>query len=178
MKPDDDLTFGRTGNECPVARRKPVFASWPNVASRQPVFLPPCSVAFVRPDVLLYCALLGDCGSTFGSVTMEPPLVEWPRRHYLPGGKDPFLFYAVYGRIDTTKALSRAKYRSNGIPDGIDVMVYGPTAPTQVAGFRDGYLWDQLTSGMKCRRKGSEEDPDFNNEHIEILWPTSAEARA
>jgi hypothetical protein len=51
------------------------------------------------------------------------------------------------GRVDTTKALSSSKYRSNGIPDGIDVMAYGPTAhPNQIAAFRDGYLWDQLTT--------------------------------
>jgi hypothetical protein len=78
---------------------------------------------------------------------MESPLVEWPRRHYVPGGKHPFLFYVVYGRVDTTKVLSRSKYRSNGIPDGIDVVAYGPTEHTQVAAFRDGYLWDQLTTG-------------------------------
>jgi hypothetical protein len=29
-------------------------------------------------------------------MTMESPLVEWPRRHYVPGGKHPFLFYVVY----------------------------------------------------------------------------------
>jgi hypothetical protein len=56
------------------------------------------------------------------------------------------------GRVDTTKALSSSKYRSNGIPNGIDVMAYGPTAhPNQIAAFRDGYLWDQLIA----------EDPNF-----------------
>jgi hypothetical protein len=30
---------------------------------------------------------------------------------------------------------------------------------------------NSLPSGMKCFRKGDEEDPDFNNEHIEIVWP-------
>ena len=53
---------------------------------------------------------------------MGSPLVEWPRRHFVPGRAHPFLFYVVYGRVDTTKALSRSKYRSNGVPDGIDVM--------------------------------------------------------
>jgi hypothetical protein len=78
---------------------------------------------------------------------METPLEEWPRRHYVPGGKDPFLFYVVYGQVDTTRVLSRARYKSNGIPDGIDVMSFGPAAhPDQVGAFRDGYLWDQLTT--------------------------------
>jgi hypothetical protein len=80
-------------------------------------------------------------------MTMGSRLVEWPRRHYVPGGKNPFLFYAVYGRVDTTQALSSSKYRSNGIPDGIDVMAYGPLGHAdQVAAIRDGYLWDQLTT--------------------------------
>jgi hypothetical protein len=80
-------------------------------------------------------------------MTMGSPLVEWPRRHYVPGGKHPLLFYAVYGRVDATQALSSSKYRSNGIPNGIDVMAYGPAEhPEQVAAFRDGYLWDQLTA--------------------------------
>jgi hypothetical protein len=80
-------------------------------------------------------------------MVMESALVEWPRRYYVPGGKHPFLFYVVYGRVDSTKTLSRSKYRSNGIPDGICVMAYGPTKhPNQVAAFREGYLWDQLAT--------------------------------
>jgi hypothetical protein len=47
-----------------------------------------------------------------------------PRRHYVSANKHPFLFYAVYGRVDNTKALSRGKYRS----DGIGVIAYGPQA--------------------------------------------------
>ncbi len=75
------------------------------------------------------------------------PLSEWPRRHYVPGGKNPFLFYVVYGRVDTTKSFSASAYRSNGIPDGLDVMSYGPTEHADVvATFRDGYLWEQLTA--------------------------------
>ena len=83
---------------------------------------------------------------------MGSPLVEWPRRRYVPGGAHPFLFYVVYGPVDTAKALSRSKYRSDGVPDGIDVMAYGPTEhANQVSVFRGGALWDQLTT----------EDPDL-----------------
>ena len=78
---------------------------------------------------------------------MESPLLDWPRQHYVPGGKNPYLFYVVYGQVDTTKVLSRGTYRCNGIPDGIRVMTYDPaTHPEVVASFRDGYLWDQLTA--------------------------------
>jgi hypothetical protein len=31
-----------------------------------------------------------------------------------------------------------------------------------------------LPPGMTCRRRGDIEDPDFNNEHVEILWPTAS----
>ena len=80
-----------------------------------------------------------------GSKTMESSLPEWPRQHYVPGGKNPFLFYVVYGGVDTTKVLSRSTYRSNGIPDGIDVFGYGPDTHAEVlASFRSGYLWDNL----------------------------------
>jgi hypothetical protein len=83
---------------------------------------------------------------TFESLTMGSPLADWPRPHYVPGGKNPFLFYVVYGQIDTTKALSRSRYGSDGIPDGIDVMTYGPIDADVVASFRHGYLWDQFTA--------------------------------
>lgn len=78
---------------------------------------------------------------------MGSPLLDWPRQYHVPGGKDPFLFYVVYGRVDTAKAFSRSKYRSNGIPDGIDVMTYDPAVHAEVvASFRCGYLWDQLST--------------------------------
>jgi hypothetical protein len=78
---------------------------------------------------------------------MGSPLADWSRPHYVTGGKDPFLFYVVYGQVDTAKVLSRSTYRSDGIPDGIDVMTYGPIAHADVvASFRQGYLWDQLTA--------------------------------
>jgi hypothetical protein len=87
--------------------------------------------------------------STFGSMTLESPLVEWPRRHYGPGGKHPFLFYVVYGRVDTTKALSvpskgRTAYRTESAS-------WPMTRPIRTRWRRFGYLWDQLTT----------EDPNF-----------------
>jgi hypothetical protein len=47
-------------------------------------------------------------------VTSE--LETWQRKHYVAGGGDPFLFYVVYGEIDSSAPLSRSAYRSNGIP--------------------------------------------------------------
>ena len=74
-------------------------------------------------------------------------LPDWPRRHYVPGGREAFLFYVVFGRVDVTRKLSRAKYRCDGIPDGIEIMAYGPDQhPEVVAGFRVGNIWDQLVT--------------------------------
>ena len=57
------------------------------------------------------------------------------------------LFYAVYGEIDASARLSRSRYRSNGAPDGIDVMSYGPSKHPDVPGsFCKGYLWDEFAA--------------------------------
>jgi len=78
-------------------------------------------------------------------MTTASELADWPRPRYTPGGKPAFLFYIVYGRIDFTTPPSRSRYRLNGIPDGIEIMAYGPEAnPEQVSVFREGYLWNQV----------------------------------
>jgi hypothetical protein len=78
-------------------------------------------------------------------VTAE--LDTWERKHFVAGGGDPFLFYVVYGEIDSSAPLSRSTYRSNGIPDGVDVMSYGPSKHPEVPGsFRDGYLWGEFVA--------------------------------
>jgi hypothetical protein len=75
----------------------------------------------------------------------ESSLSSWPRPHFQPGGSDALLFYVVFGKVDRTAALSRSAYRSEGIPDGLSLMTYGPSVhPETVGSFRDGYLWDQL----------------------------------
>jgi len=72
-------------------------------------------------------------------------LPSWPREYYEGGEQNAFLFYVVYGSNVEDLQLSRSKYRCDGIPDGIDVMAYGPMQhPDVVASFREGYLWDEL----------------------------------
>lgn len=78
---------------------------------------------------------------------MTSELETWVRKHYVAGGGDPLLFYVVYGVIDASAALSRSRYRSNGVPDGIEVMSYGPSSHPFVPGsFRAGYLWDEFVA--------------------------------
>ena len=50
-------------------------------------------------------------------------LASWDREYYARGGGDALLFYVVYGRVDVAAPLSRSKYRSEGIPDGLSVTV-------------------------------------------------------
>lgn len=70
-------------------------------------------------------------------------LKSWERKHYVAGGGDPLLFYVVYGEIKPSAPFSRSKYRSNGAPDGIEVMSYGPHIHPEVPGkFRHGYIWN------------------------------------
>lgn len=77
----------------------------------------------------------------------KPDLETWNRRYFVPGGREAFLFYVVYGRVDAAAPLSRSRFRSEGIPHGLDVMAYGPDSNPQVPGsFREGYLWEQLRS--------------------------------
>ena len=78
---------------------------------------------------------------------MTSELETWERKHYVAGGGDPMLFFVVYGEINTSAPLSRSRYRSNGAPDGIDVMSYDPsTHPDVPCSFRNGYIWDEFVA--------------------------------
>jgi len=72
-------------------------------------------------------------------------LKDWPRSYYRHDGGDPFLFFVVYGAIDLKSPLSRTSYRSEGLPDGMELMHYGPEQHAEVvSGFREGFLWDRF----------------------------------
>ncbi len=104
---------------------------------------------------------------------MRSELETWERKYYVAGGGEPFLFYVVYGSIDLSTPLSRAIYRSNGAPDGIDVTSYGPDEDQDVPeSLRDGYLWNELVAN----------DPDLaatvvRCEHCMILRGTPTDSR-
>lgn len=78
---------------------------------------------------------------------MSEELDPWSREHWSEGGGDPLLFYVVFGDVKPKQSLSRSTYRSNGIPDGLELMGYGPDQHEVVDGFRDGYVWEQLLAG-------------------------------
>ena len=73
------------------------------------------------------------------------PLEDWSREYYQPGGGDALLYYVVFGSVDTTIPVSRAKYRSEGIPDGMDSTSYDYSAhPERLDSLREGYHWEKL----------------------------------
>ncbi|XUM20236.1 hypothetical protein ACRAVF_21955 [Bradyrhizobium oligotrophicum S58] len=77
---------------------------------------------------------------------VSPPLADWPRPQFAAGGNDPFLFYVVYGSVDMGQPMSRSAYRSEGPPNGIELMGYGPSVhPDVVSSFRSDVLWERLT---------------------------------
>lgn len=80
-----------------------------------------------------------------GHVTEQ--LAVWDRPNFEPGGGAPFLFYVVFGDIDVGTPLSRSKYRSNGIPDGLEVTQYDSDEHADyLNGFRRGHIWEGFKS--------------------------------
>jgi hypothetical protein len=78
---------------------------------------------------------------------MRGELDTWERQYFVPSGGDPLLFYVVYGDVDSSVELSRKKYRSEGIPEGIDVMSYNADSDLDViTSFREGYVWDKFVA--------------------------------
>lgn len=75
-------------------------------------------------------------------------LPSWPRPHFSDAGNDGHIFYVAFlDQVPVEWAISGSKYRCSGIPDGIDVMGYGPDShPDVVDGFREGAIWDQVAS--------------------------------
>lgn len=73
-------------------------------------------------------------------------LSSWPREFYQPGGGgSAFLFYVVFGDINTDAPLSRQKYGVGGMPEALDLQQYSTeTHPGLLQGFREGYVWEEF----------------------------------
>ena len=61
-------------------------------------------------------------------------LVDWPRKYYRSGGGNPYVGYVVFGDIKQPLNLSASKYRSAGVPRGVQIANH--TAERQVETFR------------------------------------------
>lgn len=78
---------------------------------------------------------------------MASELETWERKNFVADGGDPMLFYVIFGQVNPSDPLSRSKYRTNGAPEGIAMMSYGPNKHPDVPGsFREGYLWDEFVA--------------------------------
>lgn len=72
-------------------------------------------------------------------------LPSWPRPHYQPGGGAPFLFYKLHGDFAAMPAISRSRYRTGGLPAGIDsYLITRDKAP----GLFDLGLDERITSSL------------------------------
>jgi hypothetical protein len=72
-------------------------------------------------------------------------LQDWPRRHYAPGGGDPFLFYAVFGPVSESVSVSPGTYRCDGVPEGLEADAYSLAGqPEVINSLREGYVIEQL----------------------------------
>ena len=76
---------------------------------------------------------------------MTDTLNAWERQYFVDDGREPLLFYVIFGEIDTSEALSQQKYRSAGIPLGIDAESYCAENHRELLdGFREGYSWNKF----------------------------------
>ena len=68
-------------------------------------------------------------------------LPSWERKFFEPSDQGAFLFYVIYGDISMSRELmSRPKFRSNGIPENLEIVEYGPPVhPEIVSLFREGF---------------------------------------
>lgn len=76
---------------------------------------------------------------------MPEALEAWLRPHFAPSVGRPFLLYVAFGKKPDDFAISKSRYKFDGIPDGVEISAYGPTSsPATLESFRDGFLWDRL----------------------------------
>lgn len=53
---------------------------------------------------------------------MEIP--SWRRPNWVPNGGEPFLLFAVFGPLDFSTSIDRARYRAAGMPKGCELLLY------------------------------------------------------
>jgi hypothetical protein len=92
-------------------------------------------------------AMLGAVEDAKTRIVSDQRLPVWSRPYFARPGGRPFLFYVVYGKFENQPSLSASLYRSAGLPDGLDLYHYDVEKnPAVLAGFLEGYLWDELRS--------------------------------
>ena len=103
---------------------------------------------------------------------MSTELQSWPRPHFTPGGGNALLFYAVFGKFDLTKPLSRSKYRTSGMPDWLEMMHYNRATHAEViAGYQSGKMWEMRTRDVPLLAAESEQAPECVALRAEVTDP-------
>jgi hypothetical protein len=71
----------------------------------------------------------------------------WARQYWSPGGGDAFLFYVIYGDVDTDAPFDCLRYRTGGLPEGLDVRLLTRSENGEyIEGFEEGYAWEHLVA--------------------------------
>jgi len=87
-------------------------------------------------------------------------LQSWPRPHFVAGGGEPLLFYAVFGQFDLTKPLSKSNYRTSGLPDWLEMVSYDRTKqPGTFENYQTGPIWEKLSQDTPLTANEAERAP-------------------
>ena len=78
---------------------------------------------------------------------MDIEIRSWLRPYFETSGGEPSLFYVVYGSFTGRLQLDAARYRSSGLPEGLNLGIYSLSEHGEtVEAFRTGYfgqwLWE------------------------------------
>jgi hypothetical protein len=72
---------------------------------------------------------------------MDERLADWNRPHYLHAGGRPFIFFVIYGDFCDKQKIESQRYRSLGVPAGLDLVSYTRTKHSDTFTlFEEGYL--------------------------------------
>lgn len=83
-----------------------------------------------------------------------PDVDPWTRDRWSPGGGDAFLFYFAYGEVDAEVPFDRERYRTPGLPEGLELFRYSRDTDNSYAeGLEEGHFWDLLEPAFAARVK-------------------------
>lgn len=100
------------------------------------------------------------------------PNDAWTRPHFMPGGGNPLLFYAVFGSFDLGRPLSRSRYRTSGLPDWLEMAHYDRARqPAVIAGYQSGGVWDLIRRESPVTVAEAEQAPECVAVRAEVPDP-------
>lgn len=72
---------------------------------------------------------------------------SWSRPKWSPGGGDPFLLYVVYGRATAPVADERRRFRTRGLPPGVELRAFHRADHSEYlrTAYEEGYAWEEFS---------------------------------